>query len=104
MSKPYQDSTFSTNETAADPLEALARQGARQMLQAALEAEVAEHLQRQRYERGEAARALLANTLFFANDQQLVQAVFDSALHFVEQVSVSKLTFVPDARVWEFLP
>jgi transposase-like protein len=56
MSTPYQDSTFSTNETAADPLEALARQGARQMLQAALEAEVAEHLQRQRYERGEAAR------------------------------------------------
>ena len=56
MNKPYQDSTFSTNECGGDPLEALARQGARQMLQAALEAEVAEHLQRQRYERGEAAR------------------------------------------------
>jgi putative transposase len=56
MSKPYQDSTFSTNESGGDPLEALARQGARQMLQAALEAEVAEHLQRQRYERGEATR------------------------------------------------
>ena len=56
MSKPYQDSTFSTNECGGDPLESLARQGARQMLQAALEAEVAEHLQRQRYERGEAAR------------------------------------------------
>jgi hypothetical protein len=55
-------------------------------------------------ERGEAARALLANTLFFANDQHLVQAVFDSALHFVGQVPVSKLTFVPDARVWEFIP
>ena len=56
MNKPYQDSSFSTNECGGDPLEALARQGARQMLQAALEAEVAEHLQRQRYERGEAAR------------------------------------------------
>jgi hypothetical protein len=54
-------------------------------------------------ERGEAARALLANTLFFANDQELVQAVFDSALHFVETVPVSKLTFVPDARVWELI-
>jgi transposase-like protein len=55
MSKPYQDSTFSTTETAADPLEALARQGARQMLQA-LEAEVAEHLQRTRYQRGDTPR------------------------------------------------
>ena len=54
-------------------------------------------------EQGEAARALLANTLFFANDQELVQAVFNSALHFVEQVPVSKLTFVPDPRVWEFI-
>ena len=51
MSKPDQDSTFSTNECGSDPLEALARQGSRQMLQAAPEAEVAEHLQRQRYER-----------------------------------------------------
>ena len=51
MNKPYQDSTFSTNETSNDPLEALARQGARQMLQAALEAEVSEYLQRPRYER-----------------------------------------------------
>ena len=55
MNKPYQDSTFSTTETGSDPLEALARQGARQMLQAALEAEVTEYLQRPRYERGEAA-------------------------------------------------
>lgn len=55
MNKPYQDSTFSTNEIGSDPLEALARQGARQMLQAALEAEVTDYLQRPRYERGEAA-------------------------------------------------
>ncbi len=54
MNKPYQDSTFSTTEPGSDPLEALARQGARQMLQAALEAEVTEYLQRPVYERGEA--------------------------------------------------
>ena len=53
MNKTYQDSTFSATETGADPLEALARQGARQMLQAALEAEVSEYLQRPRYERAE---------------------------------------------------
>jgi transposase-like protein len=55
MNKSYQDSTFSTNEARADPLEALARQGSRQMLQFALEAEVSEYLQRPRYERGERA-------------------------------------------------
>ena len=56
MSKPYQDSTFSTNESGRDPLEALARQGARQMLQAALEAEVDEYLERPRYERGQSGK------------------------------------------------
>lgn len=56
MDKTYQESTFSTNEIGSDPLETLARQGARQMLQAALEAEVTEYLQRPRYERGEQAR------------------------------------------------
>ncbi len=53
MNKTYQDSTFSTTQAGDDPLESLARQGARQMLQAALEAEVTDYLQRPRYERGE---------------------------------------------------
>jgi len=53
MNKTYQGSMFSTNETGGDPLEVLAREGARQMLQAALEAEVTEYLQRPRYERSE---------------------------------------------------
>lgn len=56
MNKPYQDLTFSTSESGGDLLEAFVRLGARQMLQAALEAEDAEHLQRQRYERGEPGR------------------------------------------------
>lgn len=52
---------------------------------------------------GEAARELLANVLFFAEDQELVQQAFHSACEFVSRVPVSRLTFVPDARVWEMI-
>ncbi len=51
----------------------------------------------------EACRSLLANLLFFAQDEDLVQAVFHSAFHFVSQVPVARLTFVPDSRVWELI-
>ena len=40
----------------------------------------------------EAARGFLANVLFFAEDAELVQAVFRSALDFVERVPVRRLT------------
>ena len=52
---------------------------------------------------GEAARSLLANLLFFAEDEELVQSTFHSAFEFVSRVPVSRLTFVPDARVWELI-
>ena len=52
---------------------------------------------------GEATRSLLANLLFFAEDEELVQSVFRSAFDFVSRVPVSRLTFVPDARVWELI-
>jgi len=52
---------------------------------------------------GEAARSLLANLLFFAEDEQLVQAAFHAAFEFVSQVPISRLTFVPDSRVWELI-
>jgi hypothetical protein len=52
---------------------------------------------------GEAARSLLANLLFFAEDEELVQSTFHSAVEFVSRVPVSRLTFVPDARVWELI-
>lgn len=52
---------------------------------------------------GEATRSLLSNVLFFANDQELVQAIFHSAFEFVKRVPVSRLTFVPDSRVWELI-
>jgi hypothetical protein len=52
---------------------------------------------------GQAVRELLANVLFFAKDQKLVQRVFQAACEFVSRVPVSRLTFVPDARVWGML-
>ena len=51
----------------------------------------------------EAARSLLANLLFFAEDEELVQATFHSAFAFVSRIPVSRLIFVPDARVWELI-
>ena len=51
----------------------------------------------------DAVRSLLANLLFFAEDEELVQSIFHSAFEFVSRVPVSRLTFVPDARVWELI-
>lgn len=51
----------------------------------------------------EAIRLLMRNILFFAEDSELVQKVFQSACEFVERVSIQRLTFVPDARVWDMI-
>ena len=51
----------------------------------------------------DAGRELLANTLFFAEDHELVHRVFQAACDFVHRVPVYRLTFVPDARVWEMI-
>jgi hypothetical protein len=52
---------------------------------------------------GEAARSLLANLLFFAQDEELVQSTFHAAFEFVSRVPIARLTFVPDARIWELI-
>jgi hypothetical protein len=49
----------------------------------------------------DAGRELLANMLFFAEDQEMVHWAFQAACDFVREVPVYRLTFVPDARVWE---
>ena len=54
-------------------------------------------------EKSEAIRCLMRNILFFAEDAKLVQSVFQSACEFVEQVSVRRLTFTPDSRVWDLI-
>ena len=52
---------------------------------------------------GEATRSLLANVLFFAEDPELVRMIFHSTFEFVNRVPVSRLTFVPDSKVWELI-
>ncbi len=51
----------------------------------------------------EAARALLRNILFFAQDEELVRLVSQSAFDFVSRVPVRRLVFAQDARVWELI-
>lgn len=51
----------------------------------------------------DAGRELLANMLFFAEDTEFVQLAFQAACDFVGRVPVYRLTFVPDARVWELI-
>jgi hypothetical protein len=51
----------------------------------------------------EAARSLLRNILFFAEDAELVKLIFRSACEFVERIPVRRLTFVPDERVWDLI-
>src|SRR5579863_2469845 len=51
----------------------------------------------------EAGRGLLANMLFFAEDREMVHRAFEAACNFADEVPVYRLTFVPDARVWEMI-
>jgi hypothetical protein len=55
----------------------------------------------------DAVRELLANMLFFAEgqeeDQEMVHSAFQAACEFVSRLPVYRLTFVPDARVWEMI-
>lgn len=50
-----------------------------------------------------AAQALLRHILFFARDEQLVQSVFEGACEFVDRAPVRRLTFRPDASVWDLI-
>jgi hypothetical protein len=51
----------------------------------------------------DAGRELLSNLLFFAEDAEMVRCAFQAACDFVDRVPVFRLTFVPDARVWELI-
>jgi hypothetical protein len=49
----------------------------------------------------EAVRRLMRNILFFAEDHGLVEKLLATACEFVARVPVRRLTFYPDARVWD---
>jgi len=49
----------------------------------------------------EAVRKLLRNTLFFAQEPELVHSVFATLCDLAGHVPVYRLEFQPDARVWE---
>jgi hypothetical protein len=49
----------------------------------------------------EAVRRLMRNMLFFAEDQALVEKLLATACEFVARVPIRRLTFYPDARVWD---
>jgi len=51
----------------------------------------------------DAARALLRNVLFFAQDPELVQMVFQSVCQLVARVPVRSLAFTPEPAVWEMI-
>ncbi len=49
----------------------------------------------------EAVRRLMRNILFFAEDRSLVETLLETACDFVARVPIRRLTFYPDARVWD---
>jgi hypothetical protein len=51
----------------------------------------------------EAVRRLMRNILFFAEDHGLVERLLATACDFVARVPIRRLTFYPDARVWELV-
>jgi hypothetical protein len=50
-----------------------------------------------------AVRGIMESVLFFAKDTELVERVFDAVCALVKRVPVKRLTFMPDARVWELI-
>jgi hypothetical protein len=51
----------------------------------------------------DAARRLLRNILFFADDAALVERLFRTACEFVSRVPVYQLTFRPTSEVWDLI-
>ncbi len=51
----------------------------------------------------DAIRSLLRHVLFFAYDARLVESIFDAVRTWVDQVPVCRLTFKPEAGVWNII-
>ena len=50
-----------------------------------------------------AVRKLLRNVLFFAEDDELVENLFDLGCEFISAIEPFELTFRPERRVWELI-
>lgn len=48
-------------------------------------------------------RSLMRHVLFFAHDNELVEQVLDSVVHFASRVEVMEMEFMPDHRAWELI-
>jgi hypothetical protein len=53
--------------------------------------------------RAEALQLLMTCILFFADDPDLVGRLFAIAADFVDAVKIYRLSFLPDARVWDLI-
>lgn len=51
----------------------------------------------------EAVRRLMRNILFFAEDHGLVEKLLATSCDFAAKVPIRRLTFYPDARVWDLV-
>ena len=51
----------------------------------------------------EAVQRLLRNILFFSDDSELVEVVFQAACEFASLVPIHRLVFAPDQRVWDMI-
>src|SRR5205823_2032291 len=51
----------------------------------------------------DAARELLHDILFFAQDAELTRAVFLAAIDVASRVPLRRLTFLPDPSVWDVI-
>ncbi|MGA8344074.1 MAG: hypothetical protein WB781_19230 [Candidatus Sulfotelmatobacter sp.] len=51
----------------------------------------------------EGVQRLLRNILFFADDPELVELVFQAACEFATLVPIRRLIFLPDQRVWDII-
>jgi hypothetical protein len=55
----------------------------------------------ERLDETDAVRTLMRNILFFADDADLAGQVFQTACHVAASLPVYRLTFAPDASVWD---
>jgi hypothetical protein len=62
-----------------------------------------DHHRLERLGRSEAVKTLMRNVLFFVDDPALAGQVFQTICHVTATLPVYRLTFAPNAAVWDVL-